>query len=101
MADRVAREARKGDDAQRNVALADRMQREQIVADEITVARDHQRACNNDAPWRLGFERGDDFAELDVMQQMIQDRGGRDHNGNADRDADPASAAAAAERLCK
>jgi hypothetical protein len=46
MADRVARETRKCNDAQRNVVLAYRMQREQIVADKITVAGDDQRASN-------------------------------------------------------
>jgi hypothetical protein len=101
MADRVACEAREGDDAQRNVALADRMQREQIVADEIAVTRDHQRAGDKDTPWRLCLERGDDFVHLDVVQQMVEDGRGDNHNSNADHDADPASAAVAADRPCK
>ena len=77
------------------------MQREQIVADEITVTGDYQRAGNEDAPWRLCLDRGDNFAGLDVTQQMIKDGCGDDHNGNADRDADSAPAGAAANRLCK
>jgi hypothetical protein len=50
------------------------MQREQIVADEIAVAGNHQRAGNGDAPGRLRFECGNDFAELDAAQQMIKAR---------------------------
>jgi hypothetical protein len=76
------------------------MQREQIVADEVTVTGDYQRAGNSDAPWRLCLERGDDFADLDVVQQMIENGRGDDHNGNADRDADSAPAGAADDRLC-
>jgi hypothetical protein len=101
MADRVACEAGKGDDPERNVALADRMQREQIIADEIAVAGDHEYAGNDDAPGRLRFERGNHFADLDVTQQMIEHGCGADHYGNADRDADPAPAGAAADRLSK
>ena len=99
MADRVARETRKCNDAQWNVVLAYRMQREQIVADKITVAGDDQRASNEDAPRRLCLERGDNFADLDVAQQMIKDGCGDDYNGTADRDADPAPAGA--DPLCK
>src|SRR5215472_13422527 len=101
MPDRVAREARKGDDAQRNVALADCMQREQVVADEITVTGDDKRAGNEYAPWRLCLERREDFADLDVAQQMIEDGRGDNHNGNADRDADPAPGGGVADRPCK
>ena len=75
------------------------MQREQIIADEVTVTSDHQQAGNDDAPWRLCLERGDDFAGLDVAQQMIEDGCGDDNDGNADGDADPAPAAA--DRLSK
>src|SRR6516165_4449907 len=100
MADRVAGEARKGDDVQGNVALADRVQREQIVADEITVTGNDQRAGNEDAPWRLCLERGDNFAGIDVAQQMIEDGRGDDNDGNADRDADSAPAGAA-DRVSK
>jgi hypothetical protein len=49
----------------------------------------------------LCLERSDDFAGLDVAQQMIKDGGCDDNNGNADRDADTAPAGAAANPLCK
>ena len=101
MANRVTCETGKGDDPERNLALADRMQREQIVADEIAVAGNHQRAGNGDAPRRLRFECGNDLAELDPAQQMINHGCGDHHDSEADRDADPAPAGAAADRLCK
>jgi len=66
----------------------------QIVANEITVTGDYERAGNDDSPWRLCLERGDDFAALDAAQQMIQDRCGDDHDGGADRDAGSAPGAA-------
>jgi len=48
----------------------------------------------------LCLERSDDFAGLDVAQQMIEDGCGDDNDGNAEGDADPAPAAAA-DRLSK
>jgi hypothetical protein len=49
----------------------------------------------------LCLNRGDDFGDLDVAQQMIKDGCGDNHNGNADRDADTTPTGGVADRSCK
>ena len=99
MAYRVTREACEGDDAERRFVLADRAECEKIVAYEIAVARDDQRAGNQDVQFRLAFERIDDLTNLDAAQLMIKDDCSNNHDAEADRYADPASGNAAEKRL--
>src|SRR6516162_1397235 len=101
MSDCVARETGKGDDPQGNVALADTVQCEQVVADEIAVARHHQCGGNEDAPARLGFERSYDFANIDAAQEMKQHDRGDTHDREADSDTEPAPLCAAHDCLRK
>jgi hypothetical protein len=49
----------------------------------------------------LRFERGNDLSDLDVTQQMIKHGCGDQYDSDADRDADPAAAGAAADRPSK
>ena len=101
MADCVTGEAGKGDDAERRFVLADCAQRKKVVANEIAVARDDERAGNNNVQERLRFKRRDEFADLDAAQQVIENDGGDDNDRKADCDVDPASRDAAEKRLRK
>jgi len=71
--------------------LADCAQRKKVVANEIAVARDDERAGNNNVQERLRFKRRDEFADLDAAQQVIENDGGDDNDRKADCDVDPAS----------
>ena len=83
------------------MALANRAQREEIVANKIAVARDHECRGDEYPPTRLGLERGDDLAELDIAQHVIKHERGDAHDRDADRDADPAPPGAADDCLRK
>src|SRR5262249_5076154 len=101
MSDCVARETGKGDDPQGNVALADTVQCEQVVADEIAVARHHERGGHDDTPARLGFERSYDFVDVNAAQEMKEYDCGDTHDRDADRDTEPAPLCAAHDCLRK
>src|SRR5437588_4461030 len=83
------------------MAFANRAQREEIDANKITVARDHEYRGDEYPPTRLGLERGDDLAELDIAQHVIKHDRGDAHDRDAHRDADPASPGAADDGLRK
>ncbi len=79
MPDRIAGEARKRDDKKRYPALADGMQRQQVIEDQIEIAGKDRDAL----PW-LGFNSDDNFIYFDIAQQVMErDSGDQQANGDA------------------
>ncbi len=67
--------------------FADRVERKLIVQNEIGVTGDHQCAGNRDFHWRLRFKRGQEFMEVDAVQQMIERAEGQGGDHKTDGDA--------------
>ena len=78
MADRETREAGDRSDVERHGMTADRAQREPIIKNQSYVARDNKSAGDQDISRRLSVQRGGDFIEIDVAQDVQQDNRGSD-----------------------
>ena len=75
------------------------MQREIIVEGEGNVARHDEQGGDRDLLNRLRLQRGDNLAEIGIVQQPVKDNGGDSENRQTNDRADRAAAEPGIDRL--
>ncbi len=99
VADGVAGESRQCGDAIWHLGTADRAQREQVVERQRQIAGGDEQSGKNERRPIGRFQRVDQRVGIDVAQDAVKHHRGDRDDGQAERDADPAPADLAAEKM--